>query len=703
MPVLVCRDRVEYAAAIVDREELSARLGHFFMPVIGSDDEDTPYEPSSSLSALAGLSDRELFERCAHSGARDRGVCAYVTGDAGGWLCAAAFAAFSDRRLVPLDVDRRPEPARSITVVVSSEVLTARGTDWVQERVRALFPGRPPLGILSAHDERELSRFVARSVRRMPKPRGVAEVTWMPEAKPYGFDDAGVAQVPEMRAMPDRNPEAQILVFRGHSREYCGQSGRLCSRAVWSDEKLACVRGLECVADVFARTPTRDIRSDIVFLDGCFGGRFPGSVEPNQNLTTQLIEAGTSAVFTSAGRYYEDRFTPLLSVRLMASGWSFGRVARAVNRVLAQRYGTLDFVLLFGDPEGVPFSDCEPLPELEARVENGEVSFHVETPIASDPQIFLVRSSAFGDGPHSCRRHPGGMSAVLLRLDDEHAVMIVLGGRGAAGEIVFGRRPPVDLGVLSAASKLVERLVLLPTAKDAALDERVSALGEMLHARGTVATMARLGTTSMLENDQLSRYERSVAEAAADLAVRHARACRAAIAYGGWLESFYEELGQMDLLPETFGSATCPNCSLPLLSCNYRVFVAARTDDRERLECERCGVICDVLAGSRLIWLEAPTETRLGASFEARVRGTNGSDLPVYLGAEAFVAYVDPAKWETRVVSCPSRVGPGESFTVTFECRVDPSARAHVYELRALLSMNGTLALANRRVVYRRG
>lgn len=737
--LLVCRDRVDYASAIVDRRELEARFGRSFVPVIGRSDgsadaraeADVVSYESASASVMSSLSERELFEKCAERAASsvgderaDAAICAYVTNDAGAWLCAAAFAAFSGRRLVPLEGDanadanaeastRRP---RSVTVIVSSALLTEKGTDWVRHRVHALFPEAPPFGILTAHDEGELSRFVARWLRREPKPRGVADACWMPGEKPYGFDDDGKALVPDLRLMPaarsrarraDDPNDAPVVFFRGHSREYCGQGGRLCSRSVWSEEKLMCIRGHECVADGWARTPTRDLRSDVVFLDNCYGSRFPGSLEPLHNLTTQLVEAGTLAVFGSAGRYYIDELTPLLSLRLMAAGWKLGDIARALNRLGNQRFGTVECVLLFGDPEGVPFSDREPLPELEASVSPSTCSLQIAKPIAGAAEVFLVRS-AIGDGPFSCYEQPAhtpnGMRALLFRLDDAHAALMVLGGHGFSGKLVFSRRPPVDLAVLSAAAQLVERLVLVPTAKDDDLDQRTSALRMLLQSRAAATRLARMGTTSVEESSQLLGYEQGVAQAAADLAMQHARAVRKAIELGGWLDTLYQESDQMDLLPETFGSggSTCPRCGLPLLMCHYRVFGTGRAHDRTRFECERCHVICDVLAGSALIVIDAPAEVRLGDHFEARVRGTNDTNLPVYLGADAIVAYIDPTKAEIDLVSCPSRVEPGEPFLVTFDIRVDPSIRAHIFDLRAVLSMNGALAIANGRIRYQR-
>lgn len=735
--LLHCDDRVEYATAIIARRDLETSMGFGFVPILGrsSERESVSFRQATSgakTSALEGLSTRELADACARSISPDNEgtrLVAYVRGDDDAYLCATAFAAFSGRRLFVLDEDEGGLTPTSITVVVSSTLLDAKGTDWVQHRVRALFPVDPPCGILTAHDEQTLSVFIARSLLRIPKPRGIAEVAWVSDTRPFGIDEEGVSHIPDMRTMPppelqrpaalrrasaDQPKTARVLFYRGHSREYCGQSGRLCSRKVWSEEKLACVRGLECVTDGWARTPARDVESDAVFLDSCMGARVPGALEPLQNVTLQLIEAGTSAVFTSAGRYYIDEFTPLLSLRLMASGWSFGRVAHALNRVLRQRYGALGSILLFGDPEGLPYADREALPELAAKVTKGasgwdEITFPVASPIASEAEVFLVRGDAvraIGEGaPHHCYRHPdapAGMGAMLLRLDDLHAALLVLGGRGAVGDLVFSQRPPFDVAQAAAAAELVERLVLLPTSDEAGLSEQTTALRRIVETRAIATGATRLGISTMEQMSELARYERSISDAAGALAMEHARASCRAINFGGWLDSYYLEGGKMDMLPETFGSATCPTCGLPVLSCHYQVFGAGRPTLRERFECERCGVICDVVTGTHQVWIESPAEVPLGDRFEAHVRGVNDTDLPLFLGADAFVAYVDPAKCEVNVMSCPSHIAPRSPFTITFGCRVDPAVRAHAYDLRALLSMNGALALANRRVIYTR-
>lgn len=735
--LLHCDDHVEYATAITARRDLEASLGFGFVPILGrsSESESVSFQQASSgkmTSALAALSTRELADACARSisprANESTHLVAYVHGDDDAYLCATAFAAFAGRRLFVLDGDDRGLTPTSITVVVSSTLLDAKGTDWVQHRVRALFPADPPCGILTAHDEQTLSVFVARSLLRTPKPKGIAEVAWVSDTRPFGIDEEGVSHVPDMRTMPppelrsptlrkpsaDQPMTARVLFYRGHSREYCGQSGRLCSRKAWSEEKLACVRGLECVTDGWARTPARDVESDAVFLDSCMGARVPGALEPLQNVTLQLIEAGTSAVFTSAGRYYIDEFTPLLSLRLMASGWSFGRVAHALNRVLRQRYGALGSILLFGDPEGLPYADREALPELDAKLTRGasgwdEITFPVTRPIASEAEVFLVRGEAvraIGEGaPHHCYRHPdapAGMGAMLLRLDDLHAALLVLGGRGAVGDLVFSQRPPFDVAQAAAAAELVERLVLLPTSDEAGLSEQTTALRRIVETRAIATGATRLGISTMEQMSELTRYERSITDAATALAMEHARASCRAINFGGWLDSYYLEAGKMDMLPETFGLASCPACGLPMLTCHYQVFGAGRPTPRERFECERCGVICDVVEHTHPIWLESPVEVRLGDRFEAHVHGVNDTGLPLFLGADAFVAYVDPAKCEVAVVSCPSRVDPQSPFTITFGCRVDPAVRAHAYDFRALLSMNGALALANRRVIYTR-
>ena len=67
--LLLCRDRVEYAASVVDRGELEARLGPFVPVLLDDDPPDEPfdslrYEGSASLASLASLADRELFEAC---------------------------------------------------------------------------------------------------------------------------------------------------------------------------------------------------------------------------------------------------------------------------------------------------------------------------------------------------------------------------------------------------------------------------------------------------------------------------------------------------------------------------------------------------------------------------------------------------------------------------------------------------------------
>ncbi|HVH45835.1 MAG TPA: hypothetical protein VM925_25955, partial [Labilithrix sp.] len=696
--------------------ELEARLGRSFVPVFADDcapagAQTISYEPSSSMASLANLSDRDLFDLCARTSQRPvedgRPICVYVSDDAGA-LCAAAFAAYSDRPLVELDsasiVEERPS---SVTVVVSSELLATKGTEWLQQRVRALAGGSTPFGILTARGEPALSRFVARSLRRVPAQRGVAEMVWIPEAKPFGFDESGGTRFADMRAMDARGPSAQVLYFRGHGREYCAQSGRLCSRPAWSDEMRACVHGLECIADEWARKPARDVRSDVVFLENCKGGRFLGGLDPFQNLTTMLVEGGASTVFASSGRYYADELTPLLSLRLMADGWTFGRIARALNRFHEQRFGTLDYVLLFGDPEGTPFADREPMPELEATGDGLELRFRVGAPIASDAEFFLIRRGAtsLDDGPYTCSEHPpepSGMRALLLRLDDTYAVMIVLGGRGATGELVFHRRPPIDADVFAAASHLVERLAVLATAEDALVQRRASALGRVLQDAGAAVAMAiRRGSASMHENLGLSSLERNVADAASDLALQHARSVAREVANVGWLETIYAEAGRLDHLPETYGSSHCPTCELPLLSCHYQVF-GLRPDHRERFECERCGAVCDVLSGSSHVWIEAPSQVALGERFEARVRGKNGTDTRLYLGAAATIGYIPTSKYELTAVNCPAVVPAGGEFTITFDCRLDESVRANIYDLRAILSMNGALALANRSIMYKR-
>src|SRR5688572_10837768 len=89
--LLVCRDRAEYVAAIVERHDLLARLGRPFVPVIGPDplvesEALIPYEPSSAaMTSLAGLSSSELFDRCAEKErtdpTADRAVSVHFTDD----------------------------------------------------------------------------------------------------------------------------------------------------------------------------------------------------------------------------------------------------------------------------------------------------------------------------------------------------------------------------------------------------------------------------------------------------------------------------------------------------------------------------------------------------------------------------------------------------------------------------------------------
>lgn len=737
MVLLACRDRAEYAAAIIERHDIEARLGARFVPVLGVG--AASYEPSPLARSLAPVADRPeaLFEPCAATIGTDdasSNVTAYVPGDREGLLCAAAFAAFSKRPLVSLESapgGGASSRISSVTVVASSALLTTRGTDWIRGRVHALFPGAR-FGVLTAGDERDLSAFVARVLERAPSPRGVADVDYAPDTRPYGIHEDGACFVPDLATMPPlgRSVAGKVLFFRGHSREYCGQRGRLCSRSVLvPDDKITCVSGLECVAESFGRSPTRDVRGDIVFLDLCSGGKFPGSLEPFRNLTTQLIEGGASAVFTSAGRYYVDELTPVLIMRLMGTGdFTLGAIAEVINAFQRQRYGTVDCVLLFGDPETIPFSDRAPLAEIERSSitlasgsnQTEELTIHITRPIPSNVEIFLLRDEAaalFIEAPYTCYRHPSAfadMQALLLRLDDRHAALIVIGGQGATGDIAFGRQPPVDLSVFSAASELVARVALLPTAStddDPLLAANAAALGETLaQTRASAAAAVRLGCKSPAETAQLRVHQEGVENAAKELAAQHARASRKAILWSGWLESYYVERGQMDMLREALHegdpSRRCPlhpTDPAPLLACRYRVFGAGRADDRERLECERCGVVCDVIVGAPLLWIEAPTEAHLGDVFEARVHGRSASaDVPAFLGVDAFVAYIDPAKSNIKVRSCPSRVDPGDNFTIVLECLVDPEVRAHAYDLRAIVSMNGVLALASRRVLYRR-
>lgn len=738
--VVVCDSVHDYVASALHADEVAHRLGRSFIPLLAGAPDDRrvrfalegeplDYIPFGECGAPASDLPEDLLAAVVRAaGERAPSGPLWAVAGASAWgLIGAAHALIRGRRCVVVDLSEAAssEVAPSLALVLSPKECQAIGCDNLKALATGVVRGGP-WGLLTASSPARLSNLLARIALRPREARLTAAVF---EQEDCAAPTPAVVDL-EREVMPWHpyggaarlaSSGVGFAAFVGHGRPYCGMSGNLCSRTDAAEAgDLRCSGEFECVFGKHRRVPARDLRMDAVFLASCSTSAFrsPGPQEAEAlNLGVHLLDGFASAVVGPYRTSTPVAAAPYLAWDRIRSGASAGEVTAAVNALSVSRLGCAEPYVLFGDPELV-FTEARAAPILvpvQARSPGGWQIVLERAPnrVAGYRICDRALAEAVRSRPiHAVSEQPSADDRfdVLWAGGGDLVELLVVWSGASAGavRVHLTEAPPIRPEVVAIATDILERQRLYgawlerPLEGDGGEPHPMRALAEELRAlEWAIAERGPISASSMF----LQRYRRDQQllalgeRAQLDLLLRlRSAAMRRSL----WLFKELADTAAVRPLGNEVEAEPCPYCGGLVISHVTEVGVWPR-QKRRLLECERCMFICDIEDGAAPLRMECAEAAERGSALAVEVVGRNLLDRRALVHASVTVdtiasgleqGAVDP---DVRGVTA----GASEEFRLPFQVRLGPALAAHLYYLKALVFVNGSVSWAMRKVTVR--
>ncbi|HET9956581.1 MAG TPA: hypothetical protein VFQ61_18895, partial [Polyangiaceae bacterium] len=493
------------------------------------------------------------------------------------------------------------------------------------------------------------------------------------------------------------------LIFRGHSRPYCGLEGRLCaSPASQQPTQAECVLGLDCYDASWPKVDPRSFGAELVVLETCSALTASTTAWEDGGAPIAILasESRATAVLTTAAP------TVMRDVSFLLSALTRTRTVGEAGVLFdqsARSHQGCPSVFLLGDPDQ-PLPNCffGAVPEIGREHDAGAVAALGGSDTLL-PRPIYQRYALPGVREKTTVRVTGDLN------DVEQASLCLIPGASHSELWLRSRRRNLDVcisptpvprfptEVLSAAVALPARLLSFTGLASAGVPGLLQACRSVVQCQAHLESLADRATAYDFEG-----YVRSTI---LDWWAAHRDFLESTLTQRGqsfWIDNVCSPTGPTSRHSTCFPCAQCGRASVTIRS--YDVFPAGA---RQARECEHCASALDFPEPHRELSMRVagPDQIRVGDTEQFSALLENASTTSSVWGAVAL--FLDGFPKGTNVSSSPSiipfHVPAGGRVSLGSELRVDtPTIPAHWYRAKAIAFLDGHWFLSAKMLRVRR-